>query len=260
MFGSEPSHRTSNEWSAVLDPVTDGGLLMMRTGSSTQVAVLERDRAIVVVRNADEFVLDRVAGVAKVAGRWYVGAVPGPKAFQILAIDGGTLVPVGTYPRYADDAPARLVRSVSGDALGIWVVGKGRLGMRGGGVTWFVYPVDTKTGVARAPVVVSPDALTHTPDQCEPEADGWVLVHDVNPSVAKTDFENVSESPTIGRLEARLVANQGGICLDSLAAQVDGDPPRDLKSRGAVTRSRRGAPLALTDRATDRRWGFRCAP
>jgi hypothetical protein len=259
-FGSEPSHRTSNEWSVFLDPVTDGGVVLMRTGASTQVAVIERDRAVVVVRNSDDFVFDRVAGVAKVGGRWYVGVVPGPRAFQILAIDAGTLVPVGTFPRYADDAPARVVRSASGAALGIWVVGKGRQGTRGGGDTWFVYPVDTRSGEAKAPVVVSSDALSHTPAVCEPDTDGWVLVHDVNPSIARADFQNVTEVPTVGRMEARMVANEGGICLESLAAQVDGDPPRDLKARGAVTRSRRGAPLALTDRATDRRWGFRCAP
>ena len=34
--------------------------------------------------------------------------------------------------------------------LGIWVVSHGQDGTRSGGDTWFVYPVDPRTGVARS--------------------------------------------------------------------------------------------------------------
>jgi hypothetical protein len=259
-FGSEPSHRVASEWDALLDPVEGAGVLLMRAGSAVELAVIEKQRAIVVVRNSDDFPLDRVAGVAKVGGHVYLGSVPGARTFQILRIDGGRLSSLATYPRYTDDSDARVVRSQRGDALGIWVIARGQLGTRSGGDTWFVFPVDLKSGAAGAPLVVSRDALSHAPRPCEPEEDGWVLPHDVSPSVTKIDFTNLAEAPAVARLEARLVAGPGGLCLDALAAQVGGEPPRDLAPRGEPGRTRRGTPLTLTDRATDRRWEFHCSP
>jgi hypothetical protein len=270
-FGSEPSHRVSNGWSAALDPVEEGGILFLRTGSTTEVSVAERGHALVTLHNADDFALDRPAadcaasperctGAVKVAGKWYLGVVPGPRSLQILRIDGGTLSVLASYPRRVDDPFARIVRTTRGDALGVWVIQRGQGGTASGGNTWFVHPVDLATGEADTPLVVPHDALSHTPRPCEPDESGWVLEYALSPSVAKLDLTNTTETPAVTRLEARLIAGPHGLCLDSLAAQVDGDPPKNLRPAGAGSRPRRGALLALTDRATDRRWGFRCAP
>jgi hypothetical protein len=260
VFGSEPSHRVTTEWNGVFDPMDEGGVLLMRFGTSLELAVVEQGRAIGVVGNADEFALERLAGAVKVAGKWYVGSMPGPRAFQVLGIEGGALSLVASYPRQADDSVAKVVRTVHGDGLGIWVVGKGQQGTRSGGDTWFVFPVDPASGNVSEPFVVRHDEVARTPAPCEPEQDGWVLVHDVNPSVAKVEFSNVADPPAVERLEARLVAGPDGVCVDAMAAQVEGDPPRDLSPRGTPARTRRAIELALTDRATDRRWGFRCTP
>ena len=108
--------------------------------------------------------------------------------------------------------------------------------------------------------MVSTDALAQPPRPCEPQDDGWVLIHDVSPSIGKVEFVESSESPSASHLEARLIAGPNGLCIDSIAAQVDGDPPKALVRKGATSsKPRRLLPLVLTDRATDRRFGFRCA-
>jgi hypothetical protein len=261
MFGSEPSHRVSSEWLPFLDPMGEGGVIVLRAGTRTELSIVERDHAIVVVKNADELIGDRsLSGVVKVEGKWYLGFVPGPRAFEVFGTEGGELSVLASYPRYSDEGEVRLVRSASGNALGIWVVAHGQDGTRGGGDTWFVYPVDVRTGAASAPIVVTRSELARAPRACEPEEDGWTLVHEISPSVAKLEFTHVSETPSVTRLSARLKLGTRGLCLDALAAQLEGDPPKDLKMRGAPAWPARTATLALSDRVSDRRWEFRCAP
>lgn len=259
VFGSDPSHRIVNDWSALLDPGGEGGIVFLRTGSRTDLVVVEKDRAMVFVRNADAFPLDRPQGVVKVNGTWYLGAQVGSRSFQIFAVEAGALSRVASLPRVTEDAPARLVRSRRGDALGVWVMGRGQSGTRGGGDTWFVFPVDPGAGVASPPDVLPRGSTTRTPPPCSSDRDGWLLVHEVSSSVAKLDVTNVTDPPETHRLEARLVAGEGSLCLDALSAQVDGDPPAEIVPTHPATRSR-SAHLALTDRSTDRRWGFRCTP
>ncbi len=264
VFGSEPSHRISNEWNALVDPVEDAGVLLMRTGSAVQLVAIERDRAMVVAENTEQFSLDRIVSAVKVRDRFYLGSVPGPRSLDILSFDHGELATLGSYPRFSDpryaESDARVVRTARGDGLGIWVIGRGQFGTAGGGDTWFVYPVDPATGYAGRPTVVHRDVLAHSPRPCDLDADGWVLTYDVSPSVGRIDFTNTRENPSIGRVEARLLLNDDGLCLDSLAAQVDGDPPKRLEPTAASSNTHRGAELTLTDRATDHRWGFRCSP
>lgn len=259
-FGSEPTHRVTNEWSGVMDPVDDGGVVMIRTGTASQVALVERDRAITMVGNADDFALDRPSGAVKVLGKWYLGAVPGPRTFQLLGLDAGTLSSVRSFPRLVDDAFARVVRTERGDALGVWVIQRGRAGTAGGGDTWFVYAVDPNTGDADEPLVIDHEDLAHPPAPCAPEDDGWVLVRDLSASIARVDFQNVHDSPSVEHLEAKLVASRNGLCIESMAGQVEGDPPKDLNPRGRPASLRRSVDFVLSDRATDRRWGFRCTP
>jgi hypothetical protein len=233
----------------------------MRAGNTLSLAVAERDRALVVVGNADDFALDRPAGAVKAAGRWYVGSVPGPHAFHILGIEGGTMRSVGSYPRYTEQlqAPASVVRTVRGDGLGIWVVAKGQHGLQGGGDTWFVYPVDADSGEPGPPLVIPRSERVRAPGPCGPDEDGWLLVHDFT-SVARFEFPGLASAPGTTKVEARLIASSTGLCIDALAAQVEGDPPKELRIKNRNTPVRQSTELALTDRATDRRWSFRCTP
>jgi hypothetical protein len=260
-FGSDPSHRVANEWGGLVDTGGDGAIVTMRAGNALSVAVAEPDRALVVVGNADDFALDRPAGAAKVSGRWYVGTVAGLRAFHILGIEGGTMRSIGSYPRYAEQtqSPAWLVRTVRGDGLGIWVVARGQPGLQGGGDTWFIYPIDTESGEAGPPLVVPRTERIRSPKPCGPDEDGWMLVYDFTP-FARFEFPGLASAPATTKTEARLIASSAGLCVDALAARVEGDPPKDLRARNANAPARQSTELALTDRATDRRWGFRCTP
>jgi hypothetical protein len=190
-----------------------------------------------------------------------MGTVPGPRAFHVLGIEGGTMRSVGSYPRYVEQlqAPAWVVRNVRGDGLGIWVIAKGQLGLHGGGDTWFVYPVDTETGEPGPPLVVPRSERVRAPRPCGPDEDGWLLIHDFS-SVARFEFPGIAVAPGVAKIEARLIASSHGLCVDAIAAQVEGDPPKDLRARNVNAPPRQSVELALTDRATDRRWGFRCTP
>jgi hypothetical protein len=56
-----------------------------------------------------------------------------------------------------------------------------------------------------------------------------------------------------------VVLDEGGLCVDALAALVDGAAPR--AARVEARERRRGAlPLTVTDPLDERRWAFRCGP
>jgi hypothetical protein len=73
-------------------------------------------------------------------------------------------------------------------------------------------------------------------------------------------FLGSSQGLSIEHLEARLLANEQGLCVDALAARVDGSPPGSLPPVVEARAAQQGVTLALTDRATDGRWEFRCTP
>lgn len=259
-FGSDPTHRVPADWLAVLDPDARGGVLRMRTPGATDLAVVEAGRAIVVARNADDLSVERPAGVVKALGKWFLGSTPG-RTVQLLSVEGGALSLVQSYVRQTDDSFARIVRTVRGDGIGIWVLARGFQGTRSNGDAWFVHPVDPRTGELGEALIVPREALRSAPRPCEPDEDGWVLPYDeINPMTVHLQLENVSDPPALAHVDARLVAGPSGLCVDALAAIVDGPPPTALRATHPDARARRGSPLTVSDRTTDRRWGFRCAP
>lgn len=259
-FGGDPSHRSITEWASLVDPSSDGGVLFLRAAQDTDVYVLEKDKPIVRVRDTEQFGLEQPAGAVKVGDAWYVGSVPSPRTFRIIKIQGGRATLAGSYPRQSEGPAPQLVRSARGDAIGIWIVGKGQYGSRGGGDTWYVFPVDRASGEAGAPIQVSRDLLVSAPRPCEPDDDGWQLVHSVNPTVTNLDFVSTNHQLKASRLEARLLVNDGSVCVNALAAQVEDGPVKDVGKAASLPTDRATVTLALTDRAADRRWGFRCSP
>lgn len=258
-FASDPSHRTTSDWNAVLDPGGEGGVLVIQSRSSAEVYVMEAGRSIVRVGNADDVGLERPAGAVRVGDSWYVGSAPSPRAFRVVEIEGDRATLVGDFPRHAEGPTPRVVRSVDGDQVAIWAVEPGFFGALGGGDRWYVFPVDPASGRAQSPVVVPRDWRLDVPRPCEPDEDGWVLVDAVNPSVTSLDFAGGAEGVHAERLEARLIVGRSGLCVDALAAQVDGEPIRSIRPRGRLFAERPTVPLSLTDRSSDRRWGFRCS-
>jgi hypothetical protein len=129
-FGSDPSRRSTTEWSLLLDPGGEGGLLSIRAGGETQLAVVETGTPIATVRGTNQFSLERLSGAVKVGGTWYVGTESNARSFHVLSIEGGQASLLGSFPRYGEGPVPQIVRTARGDALGIWAVGKGRFGAK----------------------------------------------------------------------------------------------------------------------------------
>ena len=84
---------------------------------------------------------------------------------------------------------------------------------------------------------------------------------DVSLSESNThlDFTGSAEGLRTKRLTARLVVDDGGVCVDALAALVDGASPAEIRPEHRDERL--GAlPLTVTDPTDERRWAFRCNP
>ena len=105
VFGSEPSHRTSNEW-------RDGARSVGRRrgagdayGKRRALAVVEKNRAIGLVRKSDEFPIDRSPASSESGEAGTSVPSPGPRAFQILRVDGGTCRWSGRTRAFRTKAP-----------------------------------------------------------------------------------------------------------------------------------------------------------
>ncbi|HTV25463.1 MAG TPA: hypothetical protein VMG12_42500 [Polyangiaceae bacterium] len=232
------------------------GVLQLRVRSESSIHLVERDRAIITLDLRQLPDLGVVTGALAVGDRWYVGATRAEQ-FQLYRVDADKPELVGTYPLLGR-AMTQLVGSAQGDELGIWA--------RSAGSGWQVFPIDLDDFEAQPPVNVPLDALGGVPPRCEPGRPGWLAVAgvpltDVSVSESNThlDFTGSAEHLRTKRLTARLVIDDGGVCVDSLAALVDGASPGEIRPEHRDERP--GAlPLTVTDPTDERRWAFRCSP
>jgi hypothetical protein len=149
------------------------------------------------------------------------------------------------------------VGSAQGDELGIWT--------RSSGSGWQVFPVDLGTFEAQPPVNVSVDALAGVPPPCAPGRPGWMMVAgvpltevSVSESNTHLDFTGSADGLRTTRLTARVVMDETGVCVDALAALVDGSAPAEIRTEQRQPR-RAALPLTVTDPLDERRWAFRCS-
>jgi hypothetical protein len=231
-------------------------VLQLRVRSESSIHLVERDRAIITLDLGKLPDLGVVNSALPIGDRWFVGATRSEQ-FHLYRVDGDRPELVGTYP-VLGRAMAQLVGSVHGDELGIWA--------RSQGTGWEVFPIDLESFTVQPPVFVPLDKLGRVPPPCEPGRPGWLAVAGVPLSEASLsesnthlDFTGKAEGMRTKRLTARVVIDEGGVCVDALAALVDGPGPGELsvEPRGP----RRGAlPLVVTDPTDERRWSFRCSP
>jgi hypothetical protein len=253
-FGLDSS--TGVDWWFRFGASGDSGVLQLRVRSDSSIHLVERDRAIITLDVSKLPELGTVTGALPVGDRWYVGATRAEQ-FHVYRVDGDRPVLVGTYP-VLGRALTQLVGSVHGDELGIWA--------RSQGSGWQVFPIDLERFEVQPPVQVPIDKLGRVPPPCEPGRPGWIAVAGVpltDPSVSESnthvDFTGRGEGLRIKRLTARVLIDEGGLCVDALAALVDGSGPGDLSGEHPPPR-RDALPLVVTDPVDERRWAFRCSP
>jgi len=232
------------------------GVLQLRVRSESSIHLVERDRAIISLDLRQLPDLGVVNGALTIGDRWYLGATRA-ELFHLYRVDADKPELVGTYPLLGR-ALTQLVGSAQGDELGIW--------SRSPGSGWQIFPIDLDSFEAQPPVHVPLDALGGVPPRCEPGRPGWLAVAgvpltDVSLSESNThlDFTGSAEGLRTKRLTARLVIDDAGVCVDALAALVDGTSPGEIRPEHRDERP--GAlPLTVTDPADERRWAFRCTP
>jgi hypothetical protein len=256
-----------SHWSAVLDGSGRAGALLVKARGTSELFMFEEDRPLQVVRNAASSGIGELAGVARLGTDWYVAAALRAQAFHVFRVEGGQLRPFAELPdrrrSYAGEGYlTRLVRSARGDALGIWVqVAK----LRGSSTSWYIYPLDLRTGRAGEPIELEPAQLGTVPPACADDASGYVLQGPlpVEPYFA---FTGSAEALRTSAAEARLIVDgTGALCVDQLAAVADGPLSAALSTGSSESISSWAAGKAtttLTLRAGPggaRRASLRCA-
>jgi hypothetical protein len=220
------------------------------------VHLLDRERGITTLLPPAGVDLGALAGAYEVGDRWYLGATRAEQ-FQLYRVEEGRLELLGTYPLYSR-VSTQLIRSVQGDELALW--------QKSSGSGWYVTPLDLETFEAKPAFHLSPASLGRVPPRCAAGRPGWLGVSgvpltDASASESNThlDFSGEAEGLRTKRLQARVVIDESGVCVDALAALSDGPAHVELRAPEAGG-ERTGLPLVVTDPTDDRRWAFRCAP
>jgi hypothetical protein len=249
VFGYEGS--TPSAWQLTLDPSGRAGVLSVSVRGSTELFALEENRAAVRLLNAARQGVGSVSSAVRLGATFYVAAQEEARNLRIFALESGEARLVG---QYADLAQGRgvvptLVRSVRGDALGIWTRGSG----------WFVFPLDLRSGVVTGAIEITPPALSRLPRACAPDEEGYLLEGPIGiePYV---DFVDGAERISAHGYEGRFVVSNKGLCVTALSAQSDGAIARAPASSAATRTGTTSVPLVVADRSDrGRRWAFRCS-
>ena len=123
-------------------------------------------------------------------------------------------------------------------------------------------PIDPEEGTLGDPISLGRKDLGGVPPPpCEARQDGW----HVDTSFGSAPYlELLDGRGNLGSIEARLRLDPGAVCVDALAAVIDGTFTKEAAKRAAVKpdakagASARSVSLAATEKGTGRRWAFRC--
>jgi hypothetical protein len=216
-------------WTLAAGDDPDHAVLIARhsTGApSTEVILLESDRAPIQVRRAGDDPFPDVQAATRVGGRWYLATGQGaaePAASVVWRIDGSVAHEIGRVPRVGIDAPAapRLARRTDGRALG-WVVDGQSAANRG--VALWIVSLDLENGTIGDPEPLAPGDLSdRTVSPCTGDEGGWELdmaypgPMQMNIGAAWT---GVLETPM-----ARMRLSRDRACVDRVLGTVESDSP-----------------------------------
>jgi len=270
-------------WRLALDPAGDAGVLSVNWRGTTDLFLLEHDRATRRIANAPRYGLGAVTSTVRIGATYYVVTQVDTRTFRVFALEPSAPRLVGEYrdvPFGGAGTPV-LVRSTRDSAgqssrqgaLGLWARGPG----------WFVFPIDERTGVSAPALEVTPRTLAGLPRLCAEDEEGFLLEATIGlePLIEWSGGEgaaSVGSRPVRGAIapfqaravEGRFVVSAEGICVRELAAQADRPVRARTSARlagvgsGAPRRSSDGGrgsvPLVLSDRGEGgRRYGVSCS-
>jgi len=280
-IGTHASYGTST-WSSQLDPSGRAVLASAcRGGTSCTLYSIAEGQPILPLRGpVGGFPRPLPESGVRVGETWFFLA-PAADAIVLWRADLGVARQVSTFHRryqYGRDQP-RLVRRAQGSGIGMLIGGAAEPGERSG--SWYVLPVDPETGsIGEAVALARRDLAGTALPRCASEQDGWLV--DLAPSPdATTNVEVDNARVSIDAVEMRVRLDPGRACVESLASKSGylyplekagassgplkpltappghdgGGPHTPGKKAGGEEGS---LPLAVTEKATGRRWGLSC--
>jgi hypothetical protein len=257
-FGQGDQSSEFVDWSVALDATGEAGLLRLLSRTGSQLFWAEKERSLRPLKHAAQLDVQKPMSLARLQGRRYVGGER-DGAFVVFQLDADQLRAVGSYPVLAaDSTKIQLVGSRAADALAIWV----KTSDRG----WFVFPLDADTGEALPALRVSVEQLSSVPRTCTAEDQGWQVVSDVplatlsgSPVNVRLSFPGEADNVKTHDIEARVLVTQAGLCVEALAGQLEDGAATAQLSPSQIPAGETPVATTLTDRATGRRFGFRCS-
>lgn len=221
-LGTMPPPVTS--WSLVAGDDADHALLVARrtaTTATSDVLVLETDRAPLEVRRPGGDPFPDVEGAVRAGGRWYLATMQGAgelAATVVWLLDGVGAREVARVPRGGvEGRPAlHLARRSDGRALGLVV--DGQAAMR------WVVPLDLETGALGDPEPLAPvDLSDRRVTACTGDDAGWSL--DVPYPAAVRVHGPPSIDASMSAPFARLRLSREKACVERLMGSLEGTTP-----------------------------------
>lgn len=242
-FGSDGQSGASHLYVA-LDPSYEGGLALLRSSSETVLFVFEKDRGPTAVRGSAVSGLNGLEDAVKVGDSWFTVQRVGTSV-RLLRVRGGQLEELDAWSLGRGEAPwIRLVRSVGGRQLALWVEG---------GAGRVVYPVDPESGALRDGVHVP--SLGREPRLCPEGVEGYLLTMELSPS-PQVSISGTQHLVEVARVTGQLVVGGFEPCVLQLSAST-----RDPVQVTAPQRTLERDTLTLTvteQRPGGRRWEMDC--
>ena len=263
-------------WGALLDPSGRAALVSAcHSAASCLLYAVGEGQPVLPVRDAagrpGGFIRPYPGGAVRVGDTWYLLAQSASyDAVALYRVDLGVARQIGGYfrpvQRYGFEAP-RLVRRALGGGIGVLVGGAPEPGERS--ARWYVLPADLETGeLGEAIVLARRDLSVPSLPRCAAEQDGWVL--DTTPETT-TPVELDNARAQIDAVEMRVRIDPGAVCIERMASRGGPFYPPAGKGAGPTPKpltappGRKGGiddataiPLAVTEKATGRRWGLAC--
>jgi len=251
-FGYDGSGNPTN-WRGVLESGQRSGAVVVSSRGLIDLILFEDGRSVTRVPNVSRLGMGTLTSVTKLGDVWYASSFNENHAFTLSRIASGRVDRLAEYPDVTrEQVSAELVRTVHGDALGIWVMARG----------WYLFPVDPDTGEASAPLSLTSAELAKMPPACAADADGFLLTGtpSLEPALSFPELESLSAR----RVAVQLIWSARGLCTRALAADSEVMPKRNANqpARGDVKNgSPARVPLVISERRPEgRRYGFMCAP
>jgi hypothetical protein len=250
-------------WGAYLDPSGRSALVHACKGPACSLYAASEGQPVLPLRDTAGrtglFLKPLPSGAVRLGETWLF--LTPSTSYDILDLwraDLGVVRRLATFnrpsqSRYVTLESPRLVRRALGGGAGILISTAPDPGERTG--KYFVLPIDADTGELGEPIGLGRKDLGGIlPPRCQPAEDGWQLDMGIDSTPI---VELAGGAAQVDSFELRVRLDPGAACVEAMAARME----HEFTKAAEVPKSSQadeGIPLAATERASGKRWGFQC--